>query len=261
VASPSIPVEMFIHCNDRVFKQRWGWGTLGTVREVVCSVLGPRRTRKVFEAQSTKTRLRVVVNHCNCQLLPLPPTPTAAPAETARPPHPDSWGQPGSSTSIQNKGPVPSSIEPLRQPRNSSQAKHVPRGQRGLGRGSIAVSCGAIFILLHHLHRRHLVNSLIHFHFPLGLGLRMLRQRRLNQHTRRAPIHRTRRVPQISLFHRIERIVLGRGIIPFYRLIFRHFPAAPAADRPTSLSSPLALPFLTLPAPYPLAHTSDTTYS
>ena len=117
---------------------------------------------------------------------------------------------------------MPSSIEPLRQPRNSSQAKHVPRGQRGLGRGSIAVSCGAIFILLHHLHRRHLVNSLIHFLFPLGLGLWILRQRQLNQHTRRAPIHWTRRVPQISLFHRIERIVLGRGIIPYYRLIFRH---------------------------------------
>lgn len=131
-------------------------------------------------------------------------------------------GPAGSSTSIHNKGPVPSSIEPLRQPRNSSQAKHVPRGQRGLGRGSIAVSCSAIFILLRTLHRCHLVNSLIHFPFPLGLGLRLLRQHRLNQHTRRAPIHRTRRVPRISPFHRIERIVLGRGIIPYYRLIFRH---------------------------------------
>jgi glycosyltransferase involved in cell wall biosynthesis len=131
-------------------------------------------------------------------------------------------GPPGSSTSIHNKGPVPSSIEPLRQPRNSSQAKHVPRGQRGLGRGSIAVSCGAVFILLHHLHRCHLVNSLTPFPFPLGLGLRILRLRCLNQHTRRVPIHRTRRVPRISPFHRIERIVLGRGTIPYYRLIFRH---------------------------------------
>ena len=35
--------------------------------------------------------------------------------------------------------------------------------------------------------------------------------------------------------------------------------AAPAADRPTSLSSFLVLPSLTLPAPYFPAHTSDTT--
>lgn len=35
--------------------------------------------------------------------------------------------------------------------------------------------------------------------------------------------------------------------------------AAPAADQSTSLSSPLALLFLTLPVPYPLAHTFDTT--
>jgi hypothetical protein len=73
--SPPISVEMSIHCDDRVFKQGWGWGTLGTVREVVCSVLGLRRTRKVCEEKSTKTCLRVVVNHCNCQLLPLSPLP------------------------------------------------------------------------------------------------------------------------------------------------------------------------------------------
>ena len=35
--------------------------------------------------------------------------------------------------------------------------------------------------------------------------------------------------------------------------------AAPAADQPTSLSAPLVLPSVALPAPYPLAHTSDTT--
>jgi hypothetical protein len=35
--------------------------------------------------------------------------------------------------------------------------------------------------------------------------------------------------------------------------------AARAADRPTSLSSPLALLVLALPVPYRLAHTSDTT--
>jgi hypothetical protein len=35
--------------------------------------------------------------------------------------------------------------------------------------------------------------------------------------------------------------------------------AAPAADQPISLSSPLALWFLALPAPHPPAHTSDTT--
>ena len=34
--------------------------------------------------------------------------------------------------------------------------------------------------------------------------------------------------------------------------------AAPAADRPTSLSAPLALRSRTLPAPYLQAHTSDT---
>ena len=35
--------------------------------------------------------------------------------------------------------------------------------------------------------------------------------------------------------------------------------AAPAADQPTSLSAPLGRPALTLPAPYPSVHTSDTT--
>jgi len=35
--------------------------------------------------------------------------------------------------------------------------------------------------------------------------------------------------------------------------------AAPAADRPTSPSSPLWLPSLTPAVPYPKAHTSDTT--
>ena len=35
--------------------------------------------------------------------------------------------------------------------------------------------------------------------------------------------------------------------------------AAPAADQPTSLSAPLGLPSLALPAPYPPVHTSDTT--
>ena len=167
-------------------------------------------------------------------------------------PPPESWGPPGSSTSIHNKGPVPSSIEPLRQPRNSSQAKHVPRGQRGLGRGSIAVSCGAIFILLHHLHRCHLVNSLTPFPFPLGLWLRILRLRCLNQHTRRAQIHRTRRVPRISPFHRIERIVLGRGTIPYYRLIFRHSHGGTGNDsahKPFRASRASPLPSPTLPAP------------
>ena len=35
--------------------------------------------------------------------------------------------------------------------------------------------------------------------------------------------------------------------------------AAPAADQPISLSAPLVLQSLALPAPYPPAHTSDTT--
>ena len=35
--------------------------------------------------------------------------------------------------------------------------------------------------------------------------------------------------------------------------------AAPAADQPTTPSAPLALLSPTLPAPYPPAHTSDTT--
>src|SRR6185295_7537130 len=39
-----------------------------------------------------------------------------------------------------NKGPIPFSIEPLRRFRDGPQAKHVPRGQRELGRGSITVS-------------------------------------------------------------------------------------------------------------------------
>lgn len=47
----------------------------------------------------------------------------------------------------QTKGPMPVSIGPSRRFRNSPQAKHVPRGQRGLGRGSITVSFGAISIL------------------------------------------------------------------------------------------------------------------
>jgi hypothetical protein len=42
---------------------------------------------------------------------------------------------------------MPTSIEPSRRFRDGSQAKHVPRGQRGLGRGSIAVSLRAVFIL------------------------------------------------------------------------------------------------------------------
>jgi len=34
--------------------------------------------------------------------------------------------------------------------------------------------------------------------------------------------------------------------------------AAPAVDQPTAFFVPLTLPSLALPAPYPLAHTSDT---
>jgi hypothetical protein len=52
-----------------------GEGSFGAVREVVCRVLGLRRTREVDEEKSTKTRLRVVVNHYNGQLLILPPLP------------------------------------------------------------------------------------------------------------------------------------------------------------------------------------------
>jgi hypothetical protein len=50
-ASPSIPVEMSTHCHDWIFKQGGRWGALGTVREVICSVLGLRRTKEVFEEQ------------------------------------------------------------------------------------------------------------------------------------------------------------------------------------------------------------------
>ena len=52
----------------------------------------------------------------------------------------DHRATPADSLSRQNKGPMPSSIEPLRRFRDGPQAKHVPRGQRGLGRGAIAVS-------------------------------------------------------------------------------------------------------------------------
>jgi len=42
---------------------------------------------------------------------------------------------------------MPTNIEPSRRFREGPQAKHVPRGQRGLGHGSFAVSYGATFIL------------------------------------------------------------------------------------------------------------------
>jgi len=43
---------------------------------------------------------------------------------------------------------MPTSIEPSRRFRDGPQAKHVPRGQRGLGRGSIAVSWRAVLIYI-----------------------------------------------------------------------------------------------------------------
>src|SRR5262245_21674270 len=51
------------------------------------------------------------------------------------------------SLSRENKGPMPTHIEPSRRLPDGPQAKHVPRGQRGLGRGSAAVSYGATLIL------------------------------------------------------------------------------------------------------------------
>jgi hypothetical protein len=43
---------------------------------------------------------------------------------------------------------MPTSIEPSRRFRDGPQAKHVPRGQRGLGHGSIAVSMRAVLIYI-----------------------------------------------------------------------------------------------------------------
>jgi hypothetical protein len=47
--------------------------------------------------------------------------------------------------------------------------------------------------------------------------------------------------------------------VPFTCSVSATPTAAPAVNPPTTLSVPLALSSLALPAPHPLAHTSDTT--
>jgi hypothetical protein len=71
-------------------------------------------------------------------------------------------------------------------------------------------------------------------------------------------------LPRLYRFTFTDNSPLGQHLVAFSNGSLNEFSsstptAAHEPDQPTTLSSPLARPSLTLPVRYPLAHTSDTT--